>query len=358
MNGTVFVRRYRRDDRAAVFDLLRVAYSTDDSERLVRQWDWKYDANPFNREADPYVLLLQDGDELIGMLGGLPLRVVVGGREHWLSHSCDWVLHPRHRDRGVARRLPLQHRADLQLHFSWTNELSYRRSRAFSNTRFERLTPLVKPLDAGYALQQVSRLGVVHYVAALLARGGRTLLRHRQAATATPGVTVGEIDSFDQRFDALWQRVRGDHLVAIVRDQRYLTWRFVRRPDARYTILAATRAGEVSGYLVLRLTDRGGVQRGYLVDFLVEGRSLPTFSLLVEHAVERLRGEGAKAVSCRVISAPYRRRLYRHGFWPMPWGPRGYMRVDCLLPDPDVQDFRHPKRWFATMGDGDLEMAF
>lgn len=341
-----------------MFALLRAAYAAADSERLIRQWDWKYDTNPFNRGADPYVLLLKDGAELIGMLGGLPLRVAIGGREHWASHSCDWIVHPRHRDRGVARRLVLQHRADLLLHFSWENELSHRRSRAFSNTGRARLTPLAKPLDAGYVLQRITSRVVVRRVGAMLANGAQDVFRHLRRPTTIPGIAVGEIDAFDERFDTLWQRVSRDLPVAIVRDRAYLSWRFVRRPDARYTILAATRGAEVAGYLVLRLADRDGARRGYLVDFLVENRSLPVFSLLVERAVKRLGGDGAKVVSCRVINAPYRHRLYRHGFWPLLWGPRGYMRVDCLSTDPAAQDFQDPQRWFVTMGDGDIEMAF
>ena len=111
MNDTVSVQRYQRSDREATFALLRAAYPSAGSERLIRQWDWKYDANPFNREAAPYVLLLKDGAQLIGMLGALPLRMVIRGTEHWASHSCDWVVRPDYRDRGVARRLVLQHRA-------------------------------------------------------------------------------------------------------------------------------------------------------------------------------------------------------------------------------------------------------
>ena len=132
--------------------------------------------------------------------------------------------------------------------------------------------------------------------------------------------------------------------------------RFVCRPDVRYTILAATRGTEVAGYLVLRLADKANVRWGYVVDFLVENRSGPLISLLLDHAVEQLRREGAKGVSCRVIRPPYRRRLYRHGFLPVLWGPRGYLRVDFASADPGAKEFQDPRRWFVTMGDGDIEM--
>jgi hypothetical protein len=34
-----------------VFDLVRVAFSADFADRLIRQWDWKYDSHPLKREA-------------------------------------------------------------------------------------------------------------------------------------------------------------------------------------------------------------------------------------------------------------------------------------------------------------------
>src|ERR1035441_3220587 len=106
------IQRYRSADRDCVFALLRAAYSDDFATRLIRQWDWKYDSHPSNREAEqarrinheklepfiiktysaetltewglsldqldalpddaPYVLLLKDGDKVVAMEGALP----------------------------------------------------------------------------------------------------------------------------------------------------------------------------------------------------------------------------------------------------------------------------------------------
>jgi hypothetical protein len=163
---------------------------------------------------------------------------------------------------------------------------------------------------------------------------------------------------FDERFDALWQRVHGDYAVTLVRDRSYLNWRFGCRPDASYTVFAATRAADLVGYVVLRSVDQSGVRWGHLVDFLVEQESASAFSLLVDQAVERLRRERVKAVSCRATMRAYRRTLYRHGFYPFFWGPRGYLRTNIGTSDPAVQVFNDARQWYLTMGDGDLEMAF
>jgi len=45
------IRRYRRLERDKVFDLLRASLPSAIADRMIKQWDWKYDANPFNAEA-------------------------------------------------------------------------------------------------------------------------------------------------------------------------------------------------------------------------------------------------------------------------------------------------------------------
>ncbi len=358
MNHDVHVVRYRRADREDVFRLLRTAYSSEDSRRLIRQWDWKYDANPFNGGAEPYVLLLKDGPQIIGLLGAIPLRVVIGGEDHWVSHSCDWVVHPDHRGRRVARRLIKQHRADRELRFSWQNEISYEKSHRRADTSTTRIVPLVRPLDGAHLVLHMTGNRWLSRVGGFVVPAALRMTRLLRGPAIVPGVTIAEVAAFDERFDALWQRVREHHTVMLVRDRAYLHWRFLDRPDARYTVLAATKGADLAGYLVLRSVHNAGVCWGYLVDFLVEDESAAVFSLLLGHAVENLHRRDVKAISCRATAPAYRRTLYRHGFFPFFWGRRGYLRVNIETPDPAVQALRDVQRWHLTMADGDLEMAF
>lgn len=352
------VVRYQRAERDAVFAFLRAAYTPQDAERLIRQWDWKYDANPFNREPEPYILLLKENTRIVGMTGGVPLRVCIDGTVHWVSHTCDWVVHPDYRDRRIARRLMERHRADRSLRFSWQNELSHERSRVHPGTGYLRLTPLVKPIDLGRLVKLVTGSAALGGISGAVAGLAHAVARPLRRSTAAPGITVAPLDTFDTRLDTLWQRVHRDYRVIVVRDRAYLSWRFSQRPDAQYTVFAAMRDCDVSGYLVVRRAESAGERWGYLVDFLVEGRALALFSLLVQHAIQWLRDAGVAAVACTVVMPPYRGALYRHGFCPYPWQRRGYLRTNLGSPDPAVQAFEDPREWFLTMGDGDLETAF
>jgi GNAT superfamily N-acetyltransferase len=352
------VIRYRRTDRDRVFAFLRAALAAADSARLIRQWDWKYDANPFNRDSGPCIMLLQERGELVAMYGRLFFPVVIDGSEHLAHHGCDLLVHPAYRGRRLSARLRDRELIESAIHFSWQNEASYGVT-SRDGTAGVPFVSLIRPLDAA---RVVRRIVGEHWVGRAAGAVVSIALRHvppfRRHPVVMPDVVVTRLWSFDERFDRLWQQARRDYPVMIVRDRRYLEWRFAQRPDAHYNILTATRESDVLGYMVTRCTDTAGERWGYLVDFLVQDRSPALFALLVQRALDDLRQEGAAGVSCRVAVPPYRRMLYRHGFMRSPWGARGYIRGRIRLPDPALQIVGDVRQWFLTMGDGDLEMSF
>ena len=358
MSDSFSVLRYEKSDRDEVFALLRVALSITASEPLISQWDWKYDGNPFNLDNRPYILLLRDGPQLIGLIGALPVRAAIGGIEHWVSHSCDWVLRTDYRNRGVGRRVVEQMRGDRPLRFSWQNALSHRSLRRDSG-RYVRIFPLVRPLDFSRDVAQVTRSQALARYGAVLASGALRLASSAWRPAGVPGVRITQLEGFDERFDDLWERVRAGYRVILARDRQYLQWRFKHRPDVSYVVLGATAAAQqLVGYVILRDGEVAGERVGYIVDFLVAPGSAGIFSLLVNAAAEWFARGRANAIICRATVPAYRRTLYACGFVPFFWGDPGYVHAVADTRDPTVQSFQDPRQWYLTMGDGDLEMAF
>lgn len=402
MGDDCVVHRYRKADRERVFAFLRSAHSGGAGDRLIRQWDWKFDANPFNREAeqhrradckrmlpflranrspeelqswfyqwgvtfeedtvdrgdDPYVLLLQYGAEIIGMIAAQPLRFRIAGHEQWVANLGDWIMHPAHRERRLAPRLTRRLASENPLLMSWENEFSQKRGAPPGpDIAKSPLAPLVKPLDWHDAVHQVSGSRLFGRAAGLAAASARRVQSRLRAPAATRGVTVTAVKIFDDDINRLWQRACGDYPLLVVRNRRYLNWRFVSRPDAGYTLLLATRDTEPVGYMVLRVADRDGAPRGYLVDFLVAERSASIFAVLLRHAEDHLRGQGVPIFSCRIAPTAYQRILRRHGFHPVAFGQRGAIRVERNLPDAFLRIYTDLSQWYVTMGDGDMEMS-
>jgi len=355
MIDDVQVVHYQHADRERVFSFLREAYPPADAARLLRHWDWKYETNPFNPDRKPYILLLQKHQQLVGMYGRLFFPAIIDGTVQVVHHGCDLVVHPEYRGHGLSALLRDRDLIESVIHFSWQNEASYRVARR-DGTAGVAYRALVRPLDVSAMLHQVVGDHWFSRAASSLINRALQYMPPVRLHTASSEVTVTRLSSFDDRFDRLWQRCGGGYRAMLVRDRRYLDWRFSQRPDAEYHIAAATRGSDLVGYMVTRCADRNRGRWGYLVDFLVEERSAPVFAVLVAHAVDDLRRQGASLAICRIAVPPYGSMLYRQGFLPWPRARRGYLRV--RMPAQNSPSVADAHEWFLTMGDGDLEMSF
>jgi hypothetical protein len=413
MDDKFRIERYRRSNREQVFDLMRAAYRPHEVAREMKQWDWKHDSNPFNAEAEryrianrprilsfvraaarpedtaamesqepgtegldqPYCIMLKTAEEqLAGLHCMMPQRFRIGGGWHWANIGSNFIVHPAYRGQGLSIRLSLTTRADNALNLNFTNQFGQRSSRSvvrllrgkasggtarnseIAGTR--RLTPLFKPIDWSEVVGYFSRNGIVKRSAALLGAGIEAARRKIFRSPSTRAVDIVEVDSFDDRIDALWPRVCRDYPVMAARDSRYLNWRFLSRPDVSYRYLLALQGEHAIGYMVFRVGARDAMLCGYVVDYLVENRSREFFSLLLERAEKLMSDEGAKALICAVASAPYRSTLWRSGYFAARTASTSHMNVLCHTGDRALEVFTDLSKWFLTMGDGDLDFSY
>ncbi len=64
-------------------------------------------------------------------------------------------------------------------------------------------------------------------------------LRPSGAPAKTPGIRVEVKERFSDDLDDLWDRCKDDFTLAAVRDSRYMSWRYTRRPDVSYYVIEA-----------------------------------------------------------------------------------------------------------------------
>jgi len=407
------IERYRRADREQVFDLMRAAYPADQVARETRQWDWKHDANPFNADAEryridlrprilpfiraaarpedltamelrgpqaasldePYCVMLKSGAQLAGILCLVPQRFCIAGAEHWAIIGSNFIVHPGYRGRKLSVRLSLTMRADNAMNINFTNQSGQGSARSVTRTLrgkaaaqpdtpdveifgTQPLIPLFKPIDWREVAGYLSDNGALKSGAAFLGAGIDVVRKTIFPSPAPREVNIREVDSFDDRIDALWTRVGADYPVMAARDRRYLRWRFHARPDVSYRYLIALRGDDIVGYMVFRMAPRDGMRCGYIIDYVAENRSREVFSLLLAQAEASMRQDGAKAIICAVAPAPYRATLWRSGYFPARLAATSYLNAEHHTIDPALAIFADLRQWFVTSGDGDLDFSY
>lgn len=327
--GRWIIRPYRPGDEGAILDLFQRVFGVN---RSLEHWRWKFLDNP----AGLYVRVAETpSGELIGHYGTLPVLMKWGDRNLILTQIIDVMVDSRIR-RGLKR-------PGL---FAMLSECSIASigspGRASGGYGF----PTPEHLRIG---QRVSGYVSLHPV--------RTLVKDLNTGSAPGGattwfLTVEEVTRFGAETDRLWQRCQEALSVAIVRDARYMNWRYIDCPDVTYKVLAARHrfSGEIGGAAVLRL-GWGDRPMARLVDWLVPAAATSAANLLLARCEDVARGAGMAQL---------------HAWFPPYTWPHRFLLERAYRPEstiyhfvglstsPEVSVEWARERWYYAMGDSDI----
>ena len=345
--------QYQPSDRAEVFEFLRASLPADVCARLIGQWAWKFENNP----VDPQTIdIIRIGRRLVATAIGFRVRMWAGGVECFGEARGMFLTHPEHRGQRIWKRVGALHPKDAPILFGWS--MLPVGTVMDEGWIISPVTPLLRIIDARGLIEHVTHsktLGLIGAAAGVVARATSAPFssksRHR-------GDNIVCLDSFDERADALWKRARRPTKLMVVRDRRYLNWRYCERPDASYLLYGFQRGSELAGFLVVRVSLNRGMRWAYLVDFLVEEHSRDVLSALVNAALDDMRRDGVVAVTCHATDAASRRILFRRGFFPLRRRPAVNVNRRVLPERIGLRHFESLRDWYLTMGDGDFEMVF
>ncbi len=133
-------------------------------------------------------------------------------------------------------------------------------------------------------------LGVVDY-----------LVRELDDVACPANVSVERVARFDVP-GALRQQIANEQTCATRRDDTFLDWRYVRAPGAPYVILEARRAGDVTGYAVVRPRHELIPGACTIADWIVPSADHATRDALIAAAVD-LAKEHERRVLMTVFAA-------------------------------------------------------
>jgi GNAT superfamily N-acetyltransferase len=337
-------------DDAALLALGNRAF---DLERTPEFFAWKYRANPAGLARIGVAEL--DGRPVC-MACALPMRMRLGGRDALGSISVDIATAPELRGRGLYRRVAstLWKRLaedGFDVTYGFTNRLSTGVTLGALGRREVGPLPLrLRPL-------RPLRLAAAALPSALGLGGDPA---DPGAGAGPAGEGVERVERFDARWDELWRRVEPHVDVAVVRDARFLSWRYSERPDADYEILADLPEGSegpLGGYLIWRPLDRFGVRSAFVADLAEDPGHPGAARRLLRCAASRARRRGASLLAllswpgCPTHSTA--RRLA-----PLPVPPTLFPQMNVFSAvghgDVDTAALADPARWWIGWGDSDV----
>lgn len=204
------IRPFVPGDERAVNDGFNAAFNL---SRSLDEWAWK-----FPPQADGRLIMLAEIDgELLAHYAGMPVRFTIDGRE-WTGAQIVDVYSTKAARRGFTRK------------GVWVRTVEAFFTAFGESGRATLLYGFPSPRPLRLGILQLGYDAVEPQPITYLVRrpGDRVSSRHRHLYRAELAA------DWEPRLDRLWQRVRGDYPVAVIRDADRALQRFAGHPTVHY----------------------------------------------------------------------------------------------------------------------------
>jgi len=352
-----FVREYRESDKQGIFDLRNAVYGEPFDER---EWEWKFEKGPFKPAQ---ILVAESDNAIVGIRPTILLPVKSGKEVSIAGLNVDVMTHPEFRGRGIFSTLvqesfKLLNEQGINFAFTFPNENSYPGYvRKLQWLHVCSLLLLAKPLNINNIVKKYIKNPSLQKPTALLMRSINSTLLSERLSSAN-GLQINRIYSFDDHFDELWRKASSQFNLVVVRDKKYLNWRYIDRPGQEYTIFSAQRGKDLVGYIILKSNvEMFDLMLGLIIDMLTSEDN-HVADLLISQAIEYFREQKVDAIGCVMLKhVPYYKALKKAGFISIPklLSHKEFYFMVCLNSTEILSELvKNPANWFLTWGDYDI----
>jgi len=314
------------------------------------RYDWIYKNNPYGK-ALSWVAVDTITGLLVGITSLFPREMNVAGKNVRVGIAGDFAVNQEHRGFNVALKLQRAVTAS-------TNQNNFKFLYGFSNSKAEPIQLRVGYVLLGRIERWAKLLTTRRYfkVSALKRTVSKPLdfilksvskeARYRRAET----YTIQSLNSFDQRFDLLWERACKHFDIIGEKTKDYLNWRYCKSPHKDYEIfsLIDKNSREICGYVVYYFENKVV----FIADMLFLDFDSALDSLLCEFILY-LRSQEVESISILLFGCPNLvKKLRSFGFLRRDEESRILVYLDKSSPYTDI--VLNKSNWLLLEGDRDI----
>jgi hypothetical protein len=345
-------------DDVAVLKLREKVWGAHHPHTDASFFKWLFQDNPDGCGSG--VVSLQD-DAIIGFAGIIQRQACLGDQSLSICHGLEFMVDPdtMRKLTNTPLRVLKAHlqrmkdlRADIAINYPNDNSVRLLTSKyvgykkVFEPQLFARTLPNFRFSDKA-SLKQTAQVSVARVASVY----SNFVSWHRKG-----DVFIEKIDKFDDRFDDLNVRINSDNKLRFNRSSRFLNWRYKQHPLYRYNTFAATRAGELAGYIVVSSRQLFNTNVGLICDLNVAGNDSKSTEYLIDAAYDHARRNNLSVLVDQQLSDNNRSHaLQRCGFLKIPprFNPKQFRMVARHFNERGSVSL-DPSMWAFSWGDMDV----
>jgi hypothetical protein len=345
---------FRRLQRKDIEGVCLLQWEVFNKKKDPGYWYWKFYQNP---AGEHMIIVAVDKNKIVAMLGSIPVKVKMGANMILSSQGVDIAISPEYRNTTLffqleraSRELCSKNGIDFNYAFSIKEtHLLFTKFASFKGIcPILNLTKIINPTP--YLQQKLK----TRYFAESIGFIGKHIIKiaAKKRPIIPEGFKIVEDPQVDYRFDEFWQKESKHYEISVVRDSRYLKWRYLENPEP-YKFISVEQNQSIKGFVILKCSNVE-VKRGKIVDIMVESEQENILDLLLIASINYFIEKGVDAITCWMFEHwPVFQGLKKRGFITRKT-PHGLI-IRSLAPIPDFQDgyLKDKSRWYMTMSDSD-----
>lgn len=323
--SAVELRPFANGDEAGILALKCAVFPGLILENERARWEWEFGRNPAPPPPFPRALVLERAGAIVGAFVFLPYRVQLADEVVVGASGIDLCIAPDARGGGRVHAMVSR----------W-------------------LEPGFSDFPFAVALNDASRHLFTKHGARLLGGLGESIAWGRYLAQPFEPpdrelLADETIRDLPPDTDALWERVRRDHRLLLVKDSAYLRWRWRDFPFGGVTMVRAVGGrGETRGLAMLQ--DDPKAQDVYVADLLHAADDAAAQRSLLRRAVEVAHAAGRRVLWSSTRDARALPVLRDEGFVLVPAPVPTFCARVHAVPRGGAVDV---SEWATAIGDGD-----
>lgn len=364
MSEEIKIRNYIEGDELRIAPLLHSNFpNAPESQSILETWLWQF-KNDFSKESG--VAVAERESEIVAHYAVMWFLMNYQDQLIEGAISTATVTDKRVRGKGLFTELARKVYADIKAEGckivygfpnsqsinGFMNRLGWFEIASFPlHLRFINVVPFLKKAIGDNLMAKV--LGWLGNLFLMM------VFRDTKLGKANPDMEIILCKSIPDGLNDIWEKSFLAQRICLVRDKKYLEWRYLRKPFFKYAVYAAfSKENKVLGYAITNVADKFGIRIIYVMEFAAIEDSKEIYKSLIKTLHKMAERIKADAISLLILpNNPNYAFLLKYGFLPIPKRifPQDIYFGACIISDDVEKDYVQDSRnWYISWGDLDV----